>query len=98
MDFNNNNINEAFNKHFNLPIQFISPDAITNAYYNFEKLEYMAKTIMEKVKIKPLVAIVCGSGLGQIANLIIDPVVIPYEDIPEFPRSTGKQFLSFNFI
>jgi hypothetical protein len=89
MDFNNNSISEAFNKHFNLPIQFISPDAITNAYYTYEKLEYMAKKIMEMVNIKPLVAIVCGSGLGQIANLIINPVIIPYADIPEFPRSTG---------
>ena len=99
MDFNNNNnINESFNKHFNLPIQFISPDAITNAYYTYEKLEYMAKTIMDKVNIKPLVAIVCGSGLGQIANLINEPVIIPYGDIPEFPRSTGKFIVKFCII
>ena len=31
---------------------------------------------------------VLGSGLGDLANEIIDPVVIPYKDIPSFPEST----------
>ena len=34
-------------------------------------------------------AVVCGSGLGDIANLIEDPKIIRYENIPDFPRSTG---------
>ncbi len=35
---------------------------------------------------KPEVAIVVGSGLGGIADLITKPVVIPYKDIPHFPK------------
>jgi len=38
---------------------------------------------------KPLVGIVLGSGLGRLADLISDPVVIPYKDIPGFPVSTA---------
>jgi hypothetical protein len=95
MDLNNNPsqencVKEAFSKYFNLPIQFIAPDAITNAYYTFEKISSMAECISKKTNgAKPLVAIICGSGLGQIAGLINDKTVIPYSEIPTFPVSTG---------
>ena len=49
----------------------------------------MSQLIMSKVTIKPIVAIVCGSGLGDIANLVENQEIVPYADIPEFPRSTG---------
>ncbi|MCQ2174087.1 MAG: purine-nucleoside phosphorylase [Bacteroidales bacterium] len=38
---------------------------------------------------KPLVGLVLGSGLGQLAELVEDKVVIPYKDIPFFPVSTA---------
>jgi purine-nucleoside phosphorylase len=52
----------------------------------------MAKWIMDKIEnsLKPHVAIVCGSGLGEIADLVENKQIIPYTDIPEFPRSTGS--------
>lgn len=37
---------------------------------------------------KPEVAVVLGSGLGKLADMIEDPVVIPYSEIPGFPVST----------
>ncbi len=37
---------------------------------------------------KPDVALVIGSGLGGVAKDIAKPVVIPYSDIPHFPKST----------
>lgn len=61
---------ECVKKQFNLPIEFLSQDAITNAYYNYEKCESMANWILSKVDIKPNIAIICGSGLGAIANLV----------------------------
>jgi purine-nucleoside phosphorylase len=36
----------------------------------------------------PRVGIVLGSGLGAVAAAIQEPVVIPYAEIPNFPRST----------
>lgn len=40
----------------------------------------------------PKVAIVCGSGLGGLADTIeSDPKVeLPYGSVPNFPQSTGK--------
>ena len=40
----------------------------------------------------PKVAIICGSGLGGLADTINpDPrAETPYHEIPDFPRSTGK--------
>lgn len=36
----------------------------------------------------PSVGLILGSGLGPLADQIIDPVFIPYEEIPHFPIST----------
>ncbi len=38
---------------------------------------------------KPQLGIVLGSGLGKLADVIQDPVVIPYKDLPGFPVSTA---------
>lgn len=40
----------------------------------------------------PKIAIICGTGLGGIANILDKPskVEIPYENIPGFMVSTGK--------
>jgi purine nucleoside phosphorylase len=49
----------------------------------------MAKIIEAKTNnFKPLVLIVCGSGLGQIADLVQKQIIVPYSDIPDFPKST----------
>lgn len=37
----------------------------------------------------PKLAVVLGSGLGDFANDLKDPVIIPYENIPHYPRSTA---------
>lgn len=38
---------------------------------------------------KPLVGIILGSGLGDLANQIERPIVIPYNTIPHFAHSTA---------
>ncbi len=38
---------------------------------------------------RPVVGIVLGSGLGKLAEMISDPVVINYSDVPNFPLSTA---------
>lgn len=39
--------------------------------------------------VTPEIGIILGSGLGDIAEEIEDAVVIPYTDIPEFPKATA---------
>lgn len=35
-------------------------------------------------------AIVCGSGLGGIARLVENPLVVPYSDVPQLPQTSVK--------
>src|SRR5690625_3947465 len=44
--------------------------------------------IRTKTAIAPMVGLILGSGLGQLADEIEDKAVIPYQDIPHFPQST----------
>jgi purine-nucleoside phosphorylase len=36
----------------------------------------------------PRIGIVLGSGLGAVAEAVAEPIVVPYGEIPHFPRST----------
>jgi purine-nucleoside phosphorylase len=38
--------------------------------------------------VTPRIGIVLGSGLGAVAHSIVDPIQLPYAEIPHFPRST----------
>lgn len=39
---------------------------------------------------EPFAGIVLGSGLGKLADMIANPVVVPYAGIPHFPVSTAQ--------
>lgn len=41
-----------------------------------------------RTTLRPKIGLVLGSGLGELADSVEDAVVIPYEDIPGWPRST----------
>lgn len=47
-----------------------------------------ANYISSKISVKPTIAIILGSGLGDLADQIQNRVNIPYEEIPHFPVST----------
>lgn len=47
-----------------------------------------AEYIRQRTRHNPTVGLVLGSGLGALAERIESPDVIPYSDIPRFPRST----------
>jgi purine-nucleoside phosphorylase len=38
--------------------------------------------------LRPRIGIVLGSGLGAVANVVTEPVAVPYAQIPHFPQST----------
>lgn len=54
-----------------------------------EKISEAIKFISEIIDQKPKRAIILGSGLGSLAESIECPKVIPYDDIPYWPRSTA---------
>lgn len=54
----------------------------------YSSVKAAAAFVRERVPATPDIAIVLGSGLGDFASHVADPVVIPYETIPGWPRST----------
>lgn len=59
-----------------------------DSFITIKEIDQAANFIKEKIKIAPKVGLVLGSGLGSLADEVIDPVIIPYQDIPEWPVST----------
>uniref|UniRef100_A0A1A8QU70 Purine nucleoside phosphorylase n=2 Tax=Nothobranchius TaxID=28779 RepID=A0A1A8QU70_9TELE len=54
----------------------------------YEECRNIADWLLNRTQVRPTVGIVCGSGLGGLADMIKDPQVFKYSDIPNFPRST----------
>ncbi len=54
-----------------------------------EKIFEAIKFLSAKTGHKPERAIILGSGLGSLAESIEDPIVVPYREIPYWPRSTA---------
>lgn len=53
-----------------------------------EKVLESYKYIKNKIEDIPEVAVILGSGLGCLADEVKDKIVIEYESIPNFPKST----------
>ncbi|CAH1100079.1 unnamed protein product [Psylliodes chrysocephalus] len=57
--------------------------------YTYWQLEDIADFLKQRSNnIFPKVAIICGSGLSGLANVVENPTEINYDEIPNFPRST----------
>uniref|UniRef100_A0A3Q3JN64 Purine nucleoside phosphorylase n=1 Tax=Monopterus albus TaxID=43700 RepID=A0A3Q3JN64_MONAL len=56
--------------------------------YSYEDCMATADWLMAQTDIRPTVGIVCGSGLGGLADTLKDQVAFNYKDIPNFPQST----------
>ena len=53
-----------------------------------ERVAEAAEAVRERAELRPRVALILGSGLGELADEIQSPVVVPYTQIPNFPVST----------
>lgn len=53
-----------------------------------QRIQQAIAYIGSKTDIRPGIALVLGSGLGDYAERLEDPFVIPYDEIPGFPKST----------
>lgn len=61
-----------------------------NFRFSFDEVQSIAENIKSHTKIQPKIGIVCGSGLGDLANHVTNSDTICYSQIPKFPVSTGK--------
>lgn len=45
--------------------------------------------MLARTRLRPRIGVVLGSGLGEFADALRDPAVLPYKEIPHFSRSTA---------
>jgi purine-nucleoside phosphorylase len=57
---------------------------------DFTRAESAAKFLLSQTPLFPKIGLVLGSGLGAFADQLSEPIRIPYENIPFFPRSTAE--------
>ena len=53
----------------------------------YQRIHAAADYIRERINSRPAIGLILGSGLGDLADSLENRIVIPYEDIPCFPRS-----------
>ncbi|XP_059837187.1 purine nucleoside phosphorylase 4a [Hypanus sabinus] len=56
----------------------------------YETYQETAEWLLSRIKHQPKVAIICGSGLGMLAQTLTNHETFKYADIPNFPKSTVK--------
>jgi len=57
----------------------------------FDKIQDAKRCIEAKIKTKPTIGVILGTGLGKLANVISAEAIIPYETIPHFALSTVEE-------
>ena len=73
------------------PAEMVSTATQTDKM-TYEDIKSVADYLLKKTKIRPEVGIVCGSGLGGLADDLDEDKekdIFPYKDIPKFPETTG---------
>jgi purine-nucleoside phosphorylase len=68
----------------------VMPDGNLTGDYDAMRVTEALAFVEERIAPRPRVGIVLGSGLGGIADAVENPVVIPYVDIPHWPRTTAQ--------
>jgi purine-nucleoside phosphorylase len=57
-------------------------------YFTLEEIDQAARLVRERTVQGPKVGLILGSGLGGLANQVQNADIVPYQDIPFWPRST----------
>jgi purine-nucleoside phosphorylase len=57
-------------------------------YLSMEMIERVAGAVRSKIKAKPRIGLILGTGLGGLAEAIPEPVILPYSDLPDWPVAT----------
>ncbi len=54
-----------------------------------DKINTASNFLKEKIKFKPEIGIILGTGLNSVGDMLTKPVIISYDDIPEWKVSTA---------
>ena len=55
---------------------------------SLKQIDEAAAAIRDRIRIRPEIGMILGSGLGELAEAVQDPVTIPFSEIPHWPIST----------
>jgi purine-nucleoside phosphorylase len=53
-----------------------------------KNLDQVAGIIRSKIKKQPRIGLILGTGLGSLAEAVLNPSIIPYSELPDWPVST----------
>lgn len=57
-------------------------------WITLEQIDQTRDFIAHKIQVLPKIGLVLGSGLGDLADLVENPVIIPYKELPNWPSTT----------
>jgi purine-nucleoside phosphorylase len=57
-------------------------------FFTLAEIDQVAQAVRERITCEPQVAMILGSGLGDLAAAVENPTVIPFGEIPNWPVST----------
>jgi purine-nucleoside phosphorylase len=58
------------------------------SFITLKEIDAAADFVRSRITITPKVGLTLGSGLGNLAEMVKEPVIIPYKEIPGWPLST----------
>ncbi len=57
-------------------------------YVTLQQIDQAADAVRARISLQPRIGIILGSGLNDLADSVQNAVVIPYSELPHWPRST----------
>ncbi|GAB4480267.1 MAG: purine-nucleoside phosphorylase [Anaerolineales bacterium] len=57
-------------------------------WIGLDQIDAAADFLRTRLPFQPQVGMILGSGLGEIAELVAEAVVVPFQEIPNWPKST----------
>ncbi|XP_050337310.1 purine nucleoside phosphorylase-like isoform X1 [Bactrocera neohumeralis] len=85
---NNNNNNNQQDTLDEVEVENRIKMVINEENYSYELIKEIADYFLERTSIRPVIGIICGSGLNSLADHITGTQAFEYKDIPNFPVST----------
>lgn len=59
-----------------------------DTFITLAEIDQIAESIRQRIEGQPKIALILGSGLGALADVVQNPTTIPYGELPNWPVST----------
>ncbi len=59
-----------------------------DVFLTLQQIDQAADAVRKQITVNPKTGIILGSGLGELAEMVERPSIIPFADIPQWPVST----------